>query len=148
MRLWPFVIAMPAFLVAGLWVSDQITLQGERTIYTIDCRDGAWQGPHCTGRLVTADRFRFRALKAHREVIFWTVGDTAPSGKFSDCDIKDGRNWLCKPNADAARTITLQMSKGLAVPDSSGKTRAFRAVAKWRWFCLDWGLPIGSDADD
>jgi hypothetical protein len=144
---WLFVLAALAAVFAFVWGSDKVTLQGERTIYTIDCRDGAWQGLHCSGRLVAADRFRFRALKPHREVIFWTVGTAEPSGKFADCDIKDGRNWICQPNAEAPRTITLQMSNGVPVPDSMGRVKAFHAVDKWRWFFLQWGIPIGSDAD-
>jgi len=147
MRLWLFVLAALAVVVAFIWASDKVTLQGERTIYTADCRDGAWQGVNCTGRLVAADRFRFRALRPHREVVFWTVGAAEPSGKFTDCDIEDGRNWTCKPNAEAARTIALQMSKGDAVPDSLGRTRPFHPVAKWRWFFLRFGLPVGSSAD-
>jgi hypothetical protein len=147
MRLWLIILSALAVVVAFIWASDKVTLQGERTIYTADCRGGAWQGAYCTGRLVTADRFRFRALKPHREVVFWTAGAAEPSGKFTDCDIEDGRNWTCKPNADAPRTITLQMSKGEAVPDSMGRTRAFHPVAKWRWFFLQFGLPVGSSAD-
>jgi hypothetical protein len=147
MRYLLVVLAALAIVFGVLWTSDKITFQGERTIYTIDCRDGAWQGVHCTGRLVAADRFRFRVLRPHREVIFWTVGAAEPSGKFTDCDIEDGRNWTCKPNADALHTITLQMSKGVPVPDSMGRTRALHAVAKWRWFLFQWGIPTGSSAD-
>jgi hypothetical protein len=147
MRLWLFVLAALATVLAFVWASDKVTLQGERTIYTVDCRDCSWQGLHCTGRLVTGDRFRFRALKPHHEVVFWTVGAEDPSGKFTDCDIKDGRNWTCKPDSDAPRTITLQMSKGVPVPDSMGRVRAFHAIDKWRWFLLKWGIPIGNDAD-
>jgi hypothetical protein len=147
MRLWLFVLAALAAMFAFVWASDKVTLQGERTIYTVDCRDGTWQGLLCGGRLVPADRFRYRALKPHREVIFWTVGSAEPSGKFTDCDIKDGRNWICKPSADAPRTITLQMSNGVPVPDSMSRVRAFHAVEKWRWFFLQWGIPIGNEAD-
>ncbi len=147
MRISLLVFAVLVAVVAFVWASDKVTLQGERTIYTVDCRDGAWQGLQCSGRLVTADRFRFRALKPHREVVFWTVGAEDPSGKFTDCDIEDGRNWLCKPNAEAPRTITLQMSKGVPVADSMGRVKAFHAIAKWRWLLLKWGLPIGNDAD-
>jgi hypothetical protein len=139
--------AVTIVAVAALWASDKITFQDERTIYTVDCSGGEWQGLHCTGRLVPADRFRFRALKPHREVVFWTVGAAAPSGKFTDCDIKDGRNWTCKPIADSPRTITLQMSKGMPVPDSLGRAKAFHAISKWHWFLLRWGIPISSDAE-
>ena len=136
-----------AIVLPTIWASDKITLQGERTIYTVVCRDGVWQGLHCTGRLSAADRFRFKVLKAQREVVFWTVG-TSPLGRLTDCQIVDGWHWTCKASADALRTITLQMSNGKAVHDSTGGTRTFHAIAKWRWFFLRWGAPIGNDADD
>jgi hypothetical protein len=62
MRTWLFVIATLAVLAAMAWASDTVTLQGERTIYTVECRQGGWQGQHCSGRLAAGDRFRFRAL--------------------------------------------------------------------------------------
>ena len=147
MRIGLLVLAVIGTLAALLWASDKITLEGERTVYTVECRGGAWQGAHCSGQLLAGERFRFRALKPHKEVVYWTVGASAPSGKFDDCDIKDGRNWLCKPGSNAQRTITLQMSHGDPVPDTSGQMRAFHAVEKWRWHLLRIGVPAGSDAD-
>lgn len=148
MRMWLFVVAVLAVIVAIVWTSDKVTLEGQRTVYTVSCRDGSWQGTHCTGRLVAADRYRFRALKPHREVVFWIVGSTQPSGKFTDCAISDGRNWLCK-SSDAARdTITLQMDHGSPVHDTTGLAKPFHAVAKPRWYLLRWGLPIGNDSDE
>lgn len=147
MRFLKWSVGAVTVVTVVLFASDKITLQGERTIYTVDCRDGAWRGRECVGRVVVADQFRFRAPKPHREVLFWTVGATELSGKFMDCDIEDGRNWRCKPNADAVYTIALQMSKGDAVADSAGLVRTFHAVAKWRWLLLRWGIPAGSDSD-
>ena len=43
-----------------------------------------WQGERCSGRLVAGDRYRYRALKPHGEVIFWTVGTKDKSGKFGE----------------------------------------------------------------
>jgi hypothetical protein len=137
-----------AILAAFLWASDQVTIQGERTIYTVDCKGGAWQGPHCTGTLAAGERNRFRALRQHGEVLFWTIGSPMPSGKFAACEIIDGRNWTCKPNADAAQTITLQLKHGSAVAMAGAPTKAFHAVPKWRWWLLHRGLAIGSDADN
>jgi hypothetical protein len=97
--------------------------------------------------MVAAERFRFRALRTPKEVVFWTVGASAPSGKFTDCVIQDGRNWSCRPNADAGRTITLQMLHGAPARDHSPLTRDFHAVAKWKWLLLKWGLPAGTEAD-
>ena len=96
------------------WASDFVTLQGERTIYTVDCDGGAWQGDHCSGQVAAGARYRYRALKPHGEVIFWTVGTSEPSGKFGECTIQDGRNWVCKVCPDAARSITLQMAQGVS----------------------------------
>ena len=101
-RVWGFVIALCSLLGFAAWASDFITMQGERTIYTVECHDGAWAGDHCAGSLVAGTRYRYRALPPHSEVIFWTVGTNEPSGKFGDCTIRDGRNWVCKPNGDCA----------------------------------------------
>ena len=114
------------------WTLDAITMQGERTIYTARCDRGVWANEQCTGRLVAAERYRFRVLVPHNEVLFWTVGSAEPSGTFTDCEIKDGRNWKCKANANASRTITLEMSRGQPVPDPTASTRPFHAVSKLR----------------
>ncbi|MCX7175893.1 MAG: hypothetical protein NT159_18605 [Proteobacteria bacterium] len=147
MRIRLIVAALTAILGLLAWVSDSITLQGERTIYTATCADGSWQDNRCSGRLVTGERFRFRALKAHREVLFWTIGATdEPSGKFSNCEIDDGRNWHCPPNANVSTTILHELSRGCPVPDTSGMARPYHQIPKWRWLLLRLGLPGGSDA--
>ena len=58
------VVAIIALLSALLWGSDRITLQGERTIFTVDCAGGVWEGARCTGNLVPGKRYAFRASKA------------------------------------------------------------------------------------
>ena len=73
-RIWLFVVSLLLFLAAAAWTTDFITLKGERTIYTVMCQ-GTWRDDHCAGKLVAGKRVRFRALMAHREVIFWTVGE-------------------------------------------------------------------------
>jgi hypothetical protein len=87
-------------------------------------------------------RYRFRALKPHGEVIFWMVGSSEPSGKFNDCKIQDGRNWVCNVCADASRSITLQMAHGKPV-EAVPVTRPYRAVSKWRWLLLRRGYTAG-----
>ena len=145
-RVWAAVIAIVLALGFAGWASDFITMQGERTIYTVDCVGGAWQGDRCgSGHVATGPRYRYRALKPHREVVFWTVGTKEPSGKFDDCTIQDGRNWLCKICPDAARSITLQMAQGLPVPGPEAVTRPFRAVSKFRWLLLERGITAESD---
>jgi hypothetical protein len=118
-------------------------MQGERTVFTVDCVQGRWEGDRCTGRLAAAPRYRYRALKPHREVIFWTVGTSEPSGKFDDCAIQDGRNWICKVCPDAKRSITLQMAHGVPIAHAEAGTRPFRAVSKWRWMLLKRGFTSG-----
>ncbi len=145
---WLVGVAALALMALVIWASDKVTRKGERTVYTVDCEQGVWQGARCDGRLVPAARYRFRALRRQREVLFWEAGASAPSGKFTDCMIKDGRNWLCKPSADAPTTITLQMSDGLPVPSPNGPTKQFHAVHKWRWWLLRTGLSVGATADN
>ncbi len=144
-RVWVIVAATFAALCFAAWASDFVTMQGERTVYTVDCVGGAWQGDRCAGRLSAGVRYRYRALKPHGEVIFWTVGTKEPSGKFDDCQIQDGRNWVCKICPDAARSITLRMAKGAPVSESPAVTRPFRSVSKWRWLLLERGFTMDRD---
>lgn len=139
-RVWAFVIFVLAALGFAAWASDFVTPQGERTIYTVECSNGVWHGEQCSGQVAAGTRYRYRALKPHREVIFWMVGSNEPSGKFNDCTIQDGRNWVCKVCADAARSITVQMAQGVPVAAAPTVTRPFRAVSKWRWLLLQRGF--------
>ena len=139
-RVWAFVLLVLVALGFAAWASDFVTMQGERTVYTVDCRNGTWQGDRCSGDVAAGTRYRFRALKPHNEVIFWTVGTNEPSGKFKECTIQDGRNWVCKVCPDAARSITLQMAQGAPVAAAPTVTRPFRAVSKWRWLLLQRGF--------
>jgi len=148
-RIWIFIAVVVAGLGGVAWANDFITMQGESTIYTAQCEQGSWSGTHCSGRLATGPRYRFRALKTHREVIFWTVGATEePSGKLTDCTIHDGRNWVCKVNNAAPRPITREMVMGRAVPDPLGQPRAFHPISKSRWMLLRCGVAISNDAKD
>ena len=134
-------------LLATAWANDFIMVQGERTVYTAGCAQGVWQGRHCTGKLTAAERFRFRALKPHNEVFFWVAGASEPAGRFTQCAIQSASDWLCQPNADMGRSITLQMAQGKAVPDAAGKTRPFHPISKVHWLLLNNGWPFSSDAD-
>ena len=139
-RVWTLVAILLVVLGFAAWASDFVTMQGERTIYTVECRNGAWNGDDCGGKLVAGHRYRYRALKPHNEVVFWTVGTSEPSGKFSECAIQDGRNWVCKANEDAKRSITLVMANGVPASRDDAVTRPFRAVSKWRWLLLEGGM--------
>jgi hypothetical protein len=139
-RVWFFIAAISLLPLGTAWLTDSVTLEGERTIYTADCEGGSWTSdpvPVCSGTLVAGDRFRFRALRAHSEVLFWTVGDSRrPSGKFTGCTVTDSRNWSCPGNEQSADTITHRMQGGSPVPDVDARTRSFHAVDKWRWLML------------
>ncbi len=143
------LLFLPVFLALGVWawLTDFVTIQGEATVYTVECSGGQWRGELCTGTLVPADRFRFRALPRRREVLFWTPGRDEPSGRFSGCQIEDGRNWTCPGGNDAARTIAVGLMRGRALHDPSGHARPFHAVFKWRWLLLQWGVSTGNSAD-
>jgi hypothetical protein len=128
------------------WMTDFVTLKGEWTIYTAACEHGDWLGPTCTGSLVASKRYRFRALKAHGEVFFWTAGERSASGRYVDCDIRDGRDWTCPPNSDAVRTITHEMDRGFPKPDPTVPTLGFHQIPKWKWEALRVGIPVGNRA--
>ena len=141
-------VIVVAVVAAVAWATDAVTLQGERTVYTVQCKQGTWKGDRCTGRLAAAERYRFRALSAHGEVFFWIAGSKEPAGHFTQCDIKDGRNWSCKANADGGKSITLRMSKGSPVRDPAAGTRPYHAVSKITWLLLQYGIPVGDGADN
>jgi hypothetical protein len=149
LRIWLLVLLLLSLLGVFAWGADFITLQGERTVYTANCEQGSFSGHRCSGTLVAGPRYRFRALKAHNEVLFWTVGARGePSGKFTDCTIKDGRNWTCKPSAETSRAITHEMVLGKPVPGAAGLSRPFHSVPKWRWMLMQYGMTFGNEADD
>jgi len=150
MKRWWWLVPVALF-VAVIWASDSLTMQGERTVYTAGCQGGAWQANRCTGELVAGDRYRYRALKARGEVVFWLVGSSEPSGKFTGCDVKDGRNWSCRARSatpDAARTVTLEMARGQALPEKAGPTRPLHRVSKVTWTLLTLGWWFGSTAEE
>jgi hypothetical protein len=134
-------------MVAYAWAIDFVTFEGERTVYTVECSGGAWTSNRCSGRLLVGDRYRFRALPPHGEVLFWTAGSREPAGKFSNCKVDSGRNWSCPANADGSRTVTLQMEHGKPVVDAQQRTRSFHSVGKLRWMLLSICIGVGSTAD-
>ena len=138
---WMAVAAM-LFFTFFLWTTDKITLQGERTIYTVECRNGTWEGSQCRGKLAAGPRFRYRALTAHGEVLFWVLGRQEPSAKLTGCAIQDGRNWTCPESADAAQSLTLAISSGEAIHNPAWPTRPFHATSKVDWWLLNAGLNL------
>lgn len=142
-NVWWVALSVLSILAIFIWATDRVTFQGERTIYTVTCVNGTWVGTSCTGNMTTGSRFRYRALRTHREVLFWELGSPDPSSKLTDCTIQDGRNWTCPVSRDANRSITLEMAKGVAVTNDSWPTRPFHAVGKVTWLLIDAGFPAG-----
>lgn len=140
------ISAVVAVLGFAIWAGDCITPDGQRTVFTAECEQGAWLGSKCGGRLIAGRRYVFQAIKKKGEVDFWVIGSPASLGSFTDCAIRDGRDWSCKPNHDATRTIAHELDKGLPVPDASGSTLSFHQVPKWKWLLMACGLPAGHQA--
>lgn len=137
-------VASPVLLmlVFFIWASDRVTLQGERTIYTVDCVNGRWEGNRCAGHIAAGPRFRYRALKARGEVLFWVLGAREPSSKLPGCTIQDGRNWTCPDSPEAPKSVTLAMARGDPLRNPAWPTRPFHAVSKVSWLLLDFGFSL------
>jgi hypothetical protein len=145
--IWICLVLGFAFFAILLWAGDQVTLQGERTIYTVTCAGGVWDGLRCTGRLVAGDRYRFRSSRARNEVIYWIAGSTAPSGKYTDCQVKDRDNWTCNASPGQPPSIAHELSHGKPTLRGAGLVVTFRAVSKWKWWALAWGIAAFGEAD-
>ncbi len=136
--LW--AVAAVVLVAALLWGSDRITLQGERTIYTVDCDGGQWNGTECSGRLTPGKRYAFRASKSRHEVLYWIRGSDAPSGKFTECTVTDRDNWSCNAaSGGGAQTIAFEMVKGRPTRAGSALPVAYHSVPKWKWWLMDAG---------
>lgn len=129
------------------WLHDFVTLGGAgRVVYTAECVGGSWQGTTCTGHLVAGARNRFKTLKNHGEVLYWTVGSPQPSGKLGDCVIADAKDWSCKQAPAQPPAVTMAMKNGrpVAVP---GQALNHHCVEKWKWLLLQRGLDWFHEAD-
>ena len=140
---FPFLL----LLVLFLWVTDRVTLQGERTIYTINCLNGVWNGNQCGGQIAVGPRYRYRALKNRGEVLFWVLGTSEPSYKLTGCTIQDGRNWTCPENADSTKSLTLSMRQGEPQRNPAWQTLQFHSTSKPSWLLLDFGFTKVFDID-
>ncbi|MEP7181667.1 MAG: hypothetical protein ABI886_05740 [Betaproteobacteria bacterium] len=135
-------------VLAGIiWVSDRVTLEGERTVYGVDCKGGEWRDEVCAGRMTPGPLYRFRASRTRQEVIFWIAGSAEPSGKYTDCMVRDRGNWTCNRRLDQPASIAYEMIDGVPTRSGSGLTIAYHAVPKWKWWALRTGLPLFSEAD-
>ena len=131
-----------------VWLSDRVTLQGERTIFTVKCDQGTWQGSHCAGKLASGERYAFRASARRHEVIYWIRASDTPSGKYTDCTVIDRDNWSCNVRADKQPTIAYEMVNGRPTRGSQGLTLPFHDVAKWKWWLMNFGIELFSDANE
>ena len=139
-RIWTVLSLIIGAFAVFVWSIDYVTPQGERTIYAAQCRGGSWVDDRCTGTLAAAERYKFRALKAKREVVYWIAGSAEPSAKLTECMIQDGRNWSCKASSASPKSITFEMKRGVAIHDPTGNAQPFHAVPKWKWFLLEYGI--------
>jgi hypothetical protein len=135
-----YVLLVVVAITLLVWGSDRITLQGERTIYTVKCEQGVWDGTRCTGRLVAGERFAFRASPRRNEVIYWIRNSNAPSGKYSDCAVKDRNNWSCNVQVGQLPSIAYELTDGRPTRSDGGLTLPFHDVPKWKWWLIDIGL--------
>jgi hypothetical protein len=143
------IVLAVALVAALLWGSDRITLQGERTIYTVDCAGGTWTGRVCSGKLSPGKRYAFRASLARQEVVYWIRGSTAPSGKYPDCKVIDRDNWSCKSLGDGSpATIAYEMVRGHPTRAGREQMLPFHSVPKWKWWLMDAGVRMFTRAED
>ena len=137
-RLVPAVFIL-LILVALVWGSDRITLQGERTIYTVECGQGAWDGTTCTGHLVAGPRYAFRALPRRHEVIYWIRDSQSPTEKYTDCTVKNRDNWSCNVEVGKSSSVAYEMVDGRPTRGMLGLTVQYHDVSKWKWWVIKCG---------
>lgn len=138
-----FSFSAMVVLVFALWASDEITPEGERTVYTAKCTSGVWEGRRCSARMAAGARYIFRASKERAEVRFIALGDMPSEGAYVDCVVRDGRNWSCTPDAAAKRSIADSLIDGDPVLNP---VRPFHRIQKWKWWALRLGLRLGHEA--
>ncbi len=143
-----FGVVAFAALWFTIWATDFVTRDSEWTIYTARCDGGAWTGDVCGGTMKAGDRHRFRALKAHREVLYWTAGETGESGRYLKCQIRDGRNWICPGDRQGPPAIATKMVHGIPDETPSAEAAAVHRIPKWKWELLSHGLPAGRTASN
>jgi len=136
-------------LFGVIWASDPITLQGERTIYTVNCKDGSWSGNRCTSVLAPGVRHAFRASRTRQEVIHWVRGSDEPSEKYTDCQVKNRDNWKCNSRKDQKSLFVDELINGRPILTTTQSTTPvpFHAVVKWKWYALQAGIRVFTDAD-
>jgi hypothetical protein len=136
-------------LAALVWSSDQITLQGERTIYAVACERGTWSGNRCDTALAPAERHAFRASRTRQEVLYWIRGSKQPIKRYADCEVENRDNWTCRVHADQRPPPLDGLINGRPASTPADPTTGVRlhAVPKWKWYAMRLGLRVFADAD-
>jgi len=142
-----FGVVLCAVLAIALWASDQITLQGERTLYSANCERNAWVGSHCVSKLVPAKRYAFRGSTTRQEVTYWIRGSKEPSGKYTRCHVVNRDNWRCELQPGEESTVLRELEGGRPVASASSTIGTIHGVSKWKWFGMTLGIPWITDAD-
>jgi hypothetical protein len=125
---------------AFVWSTDRITFQGERTVYTVTCERDMWEGSRCASKLGAGARYTFRASRSRQEVLYWVVGSKTPSGKYANCQVENRGNWTCMVGTEQPRTITVEMKDDRPTHVGDGVTPQLRAVPKWKWWAIFYGV--------
>ena len=146
-RNWAWLMLVLSGLGILIWASDHVTLQGERTIYSVICEGGDWVALRCTDRLPVGDRYRFRASGSRNEVVYWIAGSRAPSGKYTDCQVSNRDNWTCTVHPDQPPSLAYQLVQGGPIARADSPVLPCHAVAKWKWWALRAGIPGFANAD-
>ena len=134
-----FLVLLVMFLI---WATDAITLEGERTVYTLRCNNGEWKDRQCTGPVTAGDRYRFRALKTKHEVVFWTVGSSMPSDKYTGCTVMNRDHWSCTTFPTEKTAPPYEMVGGQLRSPGAPTAPSLHTVHKWRWWLLHMGIPL------
>lgn len=140
------LVLLVLLLVVLIWGNDAITLEGERTIYTLRCNNGEWKNGQCTGTVAAGDRHRFRALKSKREVLFWTVGSSMPSDKYTGCTVTNRDHWSCTTFPTEKTAAPYEMVGGQLRSVGAPAGTPLHVVHKWKWWLLNMGIPVGGRA--
>jgi len=146
-KVWTFLILVLAGFVLLAWASDRITLQGERTVYTVNCEGGSWEGLRCSGHMVAGMRHRFRASRRRSEVLYWVADSPATSGKYTDCRVVDRDNWACEEHSGQPAAAAQEFSHGRPLIHRGASGVQVRAIAKWKWWALRAGWRWFDKAD-
>ena len=138
--------AVLAMLVLIGWLQDFVTISGARTVYTVECAGGRWEGLRCGGHLAASHRYRLKVLKRRGEVLYWIAGSPSASQKLTPCVIENAKNWDCTQAPGAADAPVRAMKHGQPIV-SPEPLRAIHSVAKWKWLLAERGLHVFRESD-